>query len=136
MRTLLQRYRRHVDRASQGQALAEFALIAVVLLFLFGTALDLGRVFYADITIENAARAGALQAAKTPNSFNTGACDYTTNKIGCATINESRSSLVTITGSDIASQCENMAGTVVACTAAPAAGSPLARHRRRRPSTS
>ncbi len=69
MRKLLHRYRRHIDRASQGQALAEFALIAVVLLLLFGTALDLGRVFYANITIENAARAGALQASKTPNSF-------------------------------------------------------------------
>ena len=64
----IRHYRRHLDRASRGQALAEFALIAVVLLFIFGTALDLGRIFYADITIENAARAGALQAARTPNS--------------------------------------------------------------------
>jgi Flp pilus assembly protein TadG len=119
MRTLLHRYRRHVDRASQGQALAEFALIAIVLLMLFGTALDLGRVFYADITIENAARAGALQASRTPDSFKKAACDYNTNKIGCAAINESRSSLVTITGSDIASQCENLAGSVVTCQAEP-----------------
>ena len=110
MRTLLQRYRRHVDRASHGQALAEFALIAVVLLMIFGTALDLGRVFYADITIENAARAGALQAAKTPNSFQNAGCDYATNKIGCATINESRGSFVVISGNDISSNCENMGG--------------------------
>ncbi len=96
MRKLLNRYRRHVDRASHGQALAEFALIAVVLLVLFGTALDLGRVFYADITIENAARAGALQASKTPKSFQNAGCDYATNKIGCATINESRGSFVVI----------------------------------------
>jgi Flp pilus assembly protein TadG len=101
MRTLLHRYRRHIDRASQGQALAEFALIAVVLLLLFGTALDLGRVFYADITIENAARAGALQASKTPDSFKKAACDYTDNKIGCATINESRGSFVVIDPNDI-----------------------------------
>jgi hypothetical protein len=119
MRTLLQRYHRHVDRASQGQALAEFALIAVVLLLLFGTALDLGRVFYADITIENAARAGALQAAKTPSSFQNAGCDYATNKIGCATMNESRGSFVTIGPSDIAAQCENMGGTLVACNAIP-----------------
>jgi Flp pilus assembly protein TadG len=115
MRTLLHRYRRHVDRASQGQALAEFALIAVVLLLLFGTALDLGRVFYADITIENAARAGALQASRTPDSFKKTGCDYATNKIGCATINESRGSFVTIAPADIDSQCENLAGTTVAC---------------------
>ena len=108
MRTLLHRYRRHIDRASQGQALAEFALIAVVLLLIFGTALDLGRVFYADITIENAARAGALQAvadAQTPSP--TAGCDYATNKIGCATINESRGSFVIIDGNDIDSRCEN-----------------------------
>ncbi len=119
MRTLLHRYRRHVDRASQGQALAEFALIAVVLLLLFGTALDLGRVFYADITIENAARAGALQASRTPDSFQKASCDYATNKIGCATINESRGSFVTIAPNDIDSQCENLAGTVVACDPEP-----------------
>ena len=121
MRTLLHRYRRHVDRASQGQALAEFALIAVVLLLLFGTALDLGRVFYADITIENAARAGALQASRTPNSFKKAACDYNTNKIGCATMNETRGSFVTIAPADIASQCENLAGSVVACQTEPQA---------------
>jgi Flp pilus assembly protein TadG len=119
MRKLLHRYRRHIDRASQGQALAEFALIAVVLLILFGTALDLGRVFYADITIENAARAGALQAAKTPTSFSNGSCDYLTNKIGCATINESRGSFVVISGGDIDSSCETMAGTVTACQTKP-----------------
>ena len=119
MRKLLNRYRRHIDRASHGQALTEFALIAVIMLVLFGTALDLGRVFYADITIENAARAGALQASKTPNSFQNAACNYTTNKIGCATINESRGSFVVISGNDIGSQCENMAGTVVACSAIP-----------------
>ena len=101
MRKLLHRYRRHIDRSSQGQALAEFALIAVVLLVVFATALDLGRVFYADITIENAARAGALQAARTPDSFKKSACDYDDNKIGCATINESRGSFVTIDPNDI-----------------------------------
>jgi Flp pilus assembly protein TadG len=119
MRKLLHRYRRHIDRASQGQARAEFALISVVLLIIFGTALDLGRVFYADITIENAARAGALQAARTPDSFQKSACDYATNKIGCATINESRGSFVVITGNEIDSQCENLAGTVVACQSEP-----------------
>ncbi len=120
MRSLVHRYRRHVGHASPGQALAEFALIAVILMLLFGTALDLGRVFYANITIENAARAGALEAAKTPNSFTTGACDYSTNKIGCAAINESRGSLVTITGTNIAATCESATtGIVVVCAAIP-----------------
>lgn len=119
MRTLLHRYRRHIDRASQGQALAEFALISIVLLLLFGTALDLGRVFYADITIENAARAGALQAARTPDSFKKAGCDYNTNKIGCATINEARNSFVTIAPADIESHCEDLNGTVVKCETQP-----------------
>jgi Flp pilus assembly protein TadG len=119
MRSFVHRYRRHVGHASPGQALAEFALIAVILMLLFGTVFDLGRVFYANITIENAARAGALQAAKTPDSFTTGACDYTTNKIGCAAINESRGSLVTITGTNVSATCEDMAGSVVACADTP-----------------
>ena len=119
MRQLFERYRRHIDHASQGQALAEFALISIVLLFLFGTALDLGRVFYADITVENAARAGALQAARTPDSFTNGACDYATNKIGCAAINESRGSFVSISGADVDAQCESLGGSVVSCANEP-----------------
>ncbi|HJW76891.1 MAG TPA: TadE family protein [Candidatus Limnocylindrales bacterium] len=119
MRSLEQRYRHHLRQASPGQALAEFALIAVILMLLFGTVLDLGRAFYANITIENAARAGALQAAKTPNSFTALACDYTTNKIGCAAINESRGSLVTITGTNIAATCEDMAGNGATCDDTP-----------------
>ena len=43
--------------------------------------------FYAQITVENEARAGALVAARDPSSY-TGACPVvaTTNKIGCAIV--------------------------------------------------
>ena len=50
-----------------GQELVEFAIVFPVLaLILFGV-LDLGRVFYASITIANAAREGARYAMFYPN---------------------------------------------------------------------
>jgi hypothetical protein len=113
MRTLLDRYRRHVDRASQGQAWPSSRSSHRPALL--SARPSTWRVFYADITIENAARAGALQASRTPDSFKKAACDYDDNKIGCATINESRGSFVAIDPGDIDSRCENLAGTVVSC---------------------
>lgn len=53
--------RRH---RSRGQGLVELALILPVMLLLLLGALDLGRVFYAQITINNAAREGALVASQ------------------------------------------------------------------------
>jgi len=44
---------------SGGQALVEFALVLPVLLLLFLAAVDLGRLFYAYVGVENAAREGA-----------------------------------------------------------------------------
>lgn len=122
MRRLIDRYRRHQAQASKGQALAEFTLVVVIMLVIFATVLDLGRAFYAHITVENAARAGALQAAKTPDSFSTGACNYTSNKIGCAVQNESRGSMVTIAGNQVAATCETMGGATVGCTPQPVSG--------------
>lgn len=107
---------------SRGQAVAEFALISVVLLAMFATVLDLGRVFYAQITLANAARAGALQGAITPDSFNTGACNTVSNRIGCAVMNESRGSLVTVTGSQINVTCVDGNGTPQTCPASPQLG--------------
>jgi len=52
-----------------GQALVEFALIVPVLAVLFLTVLDLGRLFYSQIALNNAAREGAFQASKTPTSY-------------------------------------------------------------------
>ena len=48
---------------SRGQALVELALVTPVLLLLLLGALDLGRVFYARISVTNAAREAALFAA-------------------------------------------------------------------------
>jgi hypothetical protein len=54
---------------SKGQSLVEFAIMLPVLLLIFGAALDLGRLFYAHVAIENAAKEGALYGANSP------ACD-------------------------------------------------------------
>ena len=53
---------------SRGQALVELALVTPVLLVLLLGAVDLGRLFYARITVTNAAREGAMMAAKEPGS--------------------------------------------------------------------
>lgn len=46
-----------------GQALVEFSLSAIVLLLLMAGLLDLGRVFYYDVSMHGAAREGARHAA-------------------------------------------------------------------------
>jgi hypothetical protein len=53
-------------RRSRGQSLVEFALIVPIMLVLAGGALDLGRLFYARVSIENAAREGAFFGSTNP----------------------------------------------------------------------
>ena len=85
--------------------LVELALITPVLLFLLVAALDLGRLFYAQITIESAAREGALVAATLaddPNAYQAGApCNQTTNKVMCRVVNEAAGGFVTISHADV-----------------------------------
>lgn len=110
-------------RQSRGQALAEFALVSVVLTFLLATVFDFARVFYAQITVENAARAGALVAAQAPAAFTGTDCSSTntaTDAIGCAVQNESRGSAVTVTAAQITVTCKDFSGNVVSpCPSAP-----------------
>jgi Flp pilus assembly protein TadG len=82
--------------------------------------LDFGRLFYAQITVENAARAGALVAARAPGSY-TGDCPSAadTNKIGCAIRAESRGSGVTVGSAEVVVTCEDSAGVTVACSTDP-----------------
>lgn len=60
---------------ARGQSLAEFALLVPLFLLILGGALDLGRLFYAHVAIENAAKEAALFGATNPR------CD--TEKTGC-----------------------------------------------------
>jgi PKD repeat protein len=93
-------------RRSRGQSLVEFALIAPILLVFLATVLDLGRIYYANISLLNAAREGAFQASKTPNSFDDDQpCNTTTNLIVCRVQLESKGSMVSIDTSDIDVSC-------------------------------
>lgn len=55
-----------LEAAAPGQSLVEMALLLPILLLLMVGMLDLGRAFYAYITITNAAREGARYAASHP----------------------------------------------------------------------
>ena len=65
MRTALSRRPLHTPPwpRSRGQALVEFALVLPVLTVMLLTVVDLGRLFYSQMAITNAAREGALQAS-------------------------------------------------------------------------
>lgn len=67
------RFRRRHRKS--GQSLVEFAVILPILLAMVAGAVDLGRMFYAYVTIESAAREGAFYGASRPR------CDI--NQPGC-----------------------------------------------------
>jgi len=106
---------------SRGQALVELALILPVLLLLLLGAIDFGRVFYSQITVNDAAREGALEGSRNPTSFLAGtACtsaNKETNRIMCRTLNEAKGGFVTVAPADVSVSCST--GT---CPAAPALG--------------
>jgi hypothetical protein len=69
-------------------------------------AVDLGRVFYALITITNSAREAAMLASQIPTSYQAGAPCSTTNQIICAATREPQNSVVTILPADVALVCD------------------------------
>jgi Flp pilus assembly protein TadG len=88
--------------------MVEFALILPVLMLLFATTLDLGRLALAQLSVENAAREGAFQAAKTPKDIdNTKTCpaDAASNKVVCRVQLEAKSSGVAIAPADVSVTC-------------------------------
>jgi hypothetical protein len=100
------RLRTHLRQRSLGQSLVEFALILPIFLVFLAAALDLGRVFYANITLNNAAREGAFQAAKTPGLYQENQpCNQATNRVVCRIQNESVGSMVAIAATDIDMTC-------------------------------
>lgn len=109
------------DRRSRGQALVELAIITPILLLLLLGAIDLGRVFYAQMTVNDAAREGALEATRNPTSFLSGtACtsaNKDANRVMCRTTNEARGSFVTVAPSDVEVTCSTSP-----CPASPALG--------------
>lgn len=93
----------------RGQALVELALILPVAILFLGAVLDLGRVFYAQITVTNAAREGAFQASRTPDAYIPGqdctTATTTSNRVVCRVQLEARGGIVTIPASRISMDC-------------------------------
>jgi PKD domain/TadE-like protein len=91
---------------SRGQATVELVLILPVLLLLLVAAADLARLFHATISIESAARAGAMEAASHPTSYQAGqACSVSTNRVICAVQRESQGSFLSVSPSDVVLTC-------------------------------
>lgn len=103
---------------TRGQSLVEFALVLPVFVLLLATALDLGRVFYAQISLANAAREAAFQAAETPTSFQANtACPAApaspdNNLVMCRALFEAQGSFTTVSPADVTLACSP------SCTAA------------------
>ena len=53
-------------RVPRGQSLVEFAIVVPLMLLLLAAAIDLGRLFYAYVAVENAAKEGAFFGARSP----------------------------------------------------------------------
>jgi Flp pilus assembly protein TadG len=110
----------------RGQALVELAIILpVLLLFLLG-AIDLGRVWHSQITVENAAREGAMEAAMAPTSYHAGqpcdgpedeATDSTGNRVMCRILNEVSGTLINVVPADVSVACS--AACVAGTTSSP-----------------
>src|SRR6058998_3591510 len=99
--------RRHFRTRTRGQSLVELALILPVFMLFFAAVRDLGRIAAAQVAIQNAAREGAFQAAKTPTDFDSSTgcpADGATNVIYCRIKLES-SGGVTISPSDVTVNC-------------------------------
>ncbi len=85
----------------------ELAVIVPVALLLLLLAADLARLFGTRVTIEGAARAGALEAAKHPTSFQAGQpCDAQVNRVMCAVLTEASSGSVAIAPADVTLVCD------------------------------
>src|SRR5262245_17035674 len=106
MSNLVAPLHRHLAKRSRGQSFVEFAVVLPIVLVFLAATLDLGRVFYANITLNNAAREGAFQAAKDTDLYAFHQpCDETTNKVVCRVQEESAGSMVTIAPNDIDMSC-------------------------------
>lgn len=89
-----------------GQAIVELAIILPVLMLLLVAAIDLGRIFYARIAVENAAREAAVEASLHPSSWSAGAPCSTSNRVMCAATREAANGgFVMISPADVSLSC-------------------------------
>jgi Flp pilus assembly protein TadG len=93
---------------TRGQALVELAIVLPVFLVLVLAAIDLGRIFFARITVANSAREGAYEASYGGSFIANSACGAT-NSVMCAILNESQGSL-TVAPADVEWSCSGAGG--------------------------
>jgi Flp pilus assembly protein TadG len=105
--TALRRRARTTTR-TRGQALVELAIVLPVFLVLVLAAIDLGRIFFARITVANSAREGAYEAAYGGTYIANAACGPA-NSVMCAVLNEAQGSL-TVAPADVAWSCIGSGG--------------------------
>ena len=101
-------------KGSAGQALVELALVTPIMLILLLAAIDLGRIYYAQITVANAARSGAYEystsvaaTGRTPTYVAGTGCPTppTANSVMCAVLHEANGSAVNIAPADVSMTC-------------------------------
>jgi len=102
------------NRHSRGQSLAEFALVAPVMVFLVLIAIDFGRVFFSYIQLNDAAREAAAFAAQSP-SDSTGIVNAGNREKN--TQGQGGENTVTFT-----TACMNTSGVTISCIDAATAG--------------
>ena len=113
--TSIARHRRRPH--SRGQSIVELALILPVLMLLVASTLDLGRMFYSQITIANAAREGAYEAAYNPTSFIANApCEAHDNRVMCRVLSEAKGSFVEVQKADVQLACSAGCATGIGST--------------------
>ena len=103
-------FRRRSRRGARtrGQALVELAIVLPVFLVLVLAAIDLGRIFFARITIANSAREGAYEASYGGTYVANTGCGAS-NSVMCAILNEAQGSL-TVAPADVAWSCSRAGG--------------------------
>ena len=92
---------------SQGQALVEFVLVALVLIVIMSGVFDLGRAYKAHIVINNAAREGAFYGALHP---------WDEDGVGLRAVAEAYNSGIVIETSDVAMSTSGVSGSPVIVT--------------------
>jgi hypothetical protein len=95
-------------RRSSGQALVELAIVLPIFLLLTLAAVDLGRIFFARITVANSAREGAYEAAY-GGTYSAGNPCSSSNTVMCAVLNEAQGSLA-IAPADVLWECNPSGG--------------------------
>jgi Flp pilus assembly protein TadG len=96
---------RTLGQHPRGQSLVEFALVLPLLVLVVAGIFDLGAAFFASITITNSAREGARYGSLHPTD-GTG--------IKNAAVNEAQNSGITITTSNVSTECPGY-GSVLPC---------------------